>query len=107
MPLATMSLLVLASNQVDAENTSRPTLSGIHRVPYPQGSTRLANAAASTAEKTSVAAQTPSFFRFMGWSTAFDCWSHCARAYAARLPRRAPAVRGLPGEKRCRDIVRR
>src|SRR6266850_213556 len=71
IPLATIRLVVPANSHADAENTSRPTASGIHRAPYPQASTRLANAAASAAGRLSVPAQTPRFFNFMVCSTSY------------------------------------
>src|SRR5271170_329793 len=68
MPLATVSVLVLANSQADAANTSRPIASGIHNAPYPHASTRLANAAASAAEQRSSPAQIPSLFKVIAYS---------------------------------------
>src|SRR5271155_5653799 len=60
MPVATISLCVLASSQEECTSALRPRLSGIHSAAYPQSSTRFANAAAAGAVMLSIEIQTPS-----------------------------------------------
>jgi hypothetical protein len=61
IPVATISLCVLASSQEEWVSAFRPRLSGIHRAAYPHSSTRLAKAAAAAAVMLSIETQTPSF----------------------------------------------
>src|SRR4030088_2351158 len=82
IPLATMRVLVLANSHGDAETTSRPTASGIHSAPYPQASTRFANAAVSAADRASVPAQTPKFLSFIACSTVCRRLNDIWREYA-------------------------
>src|SRR6266852_8336258 len=60
MPVATVSVLVLARSQLEITRTLRPRDSGTQRAPYPQPSSRLAKSAAAAAVIPSIEAQTPS-----------------------------------------------
>src|ERR1700745_2320028 len=72
MPVATISLCVLASSQEECTSAFRPRLSGIHSAAYPHSSTRFANAAAAAAVMLSIEIQTPSFPSSIAASPADD-----------------------------------
>src|ERR1700730_6239097 len=72
MPVATISLGVLASSQEEWTSALRPRLLGIHSAAYPQSSTRFANAAAAAAVMLSIEIQTPSFPSSIAASPADD-----------------------------------
>src|ERR1700746_479243 len=72
MPVATISLCVLASSQEECTSAFRPRLSGIHSAAYPHSSTRFANAAAAAAVMLSIDIQTPSFPSSIAASPADD-----------------------------------
>src|ERR1700761_7313114 len=72
MPVATISLCVLARSQEECTSAFRPRLSGIHNASYPHSSTRFANAAAVAAVMLSIDTQTPSFPNSIAASPADD-----------------------------------
>src|SRR5262245_37219262 len=60
MPVATVSVRVLARSQLEMTKTLRPRDSGTQSAPYPQPSTRLAKSAAAAAVIAPIEAHTPS-----------------------------------------------
>src|SRR4051794_31866233 len=96
MPVATISLCVLASSQEACTSAFRPRLSGIHSALYPHCSTRLAKAAAAAALMLSIETQMPSFPSFIGChSFTTDTERDAGRADLRREPVRARSASDL------------
>src|SRR6516165_8913023 len=103
MPVAAISLCVLASSQEECTSAFRPRLSGIQSAAYPHSSTRFANAAAAAAVMPSIENQTPSLPNSIAASPADEAASVNRRSRFVQPV--GAALRHTAGTRREHDAI--